>query len=458
MKTAIPYHNYIENKIDSICYENKSILGHTISVNDDNYNMDITLIYNSFTVKMYYSEASTSDYSFMESENTGKALITKFEFPFLDIPYSIYDIHNTVDDKVFRTYAFHCLYNEEAVGKAIDTIIAFIDRNIDKIDSISSSEWMQKKLNDSFENGLSVASKKITPEKLKQDPEKYLERHNDNLYLLRYQETAFTNHITQNSSREIQKFYKHHLKKNTLLTYEERYLEHLFENDFNYTDEDVVNDVKKNSKVSKKIGNATSIAIFVSLVFSLAINLFIGSTIEKRLEENYILLKEVSLDSVFKILPMLFGFIMIIHRPVEYLMMKRSKDYDNTQSPYDKKINAVIALIGVVIIAGSSIYYYYDYQKNVGLGDHDIYYCQSIGKAEQLSYDNVKLYLIEGDYYGDDYSSTDDDKRIVLVKNDNYKNYFVSDYLMDMPRSYREKLDYAERFETLDHFCDKFGV
>lgn len=75
-----------------------------------------------------------------------------------------------------------------------------------------------------------------------------------------------------------------------------------------------------------------------------------------------------------------------------------------------------------------------------------------------ISSDEVKLYLIEGDYYGDDYSSCDEDKRIVLVKGDDYEDYFVSDYLIEMTNTYRDSLEYAGHFKSLDDFCEKFGV
>ena len=54
--------------------------------------------------------------------------------------------------------------------------------------------------------------------------------------------------------------------------------------------------------------------------------------------------------------------------------------------------------------------------------------------------------------------SYDEDKRIVLVKGDDYEDYFVSDYLIEMTNTYRDSLEYAGRFKSLDDFCEKFGV
>lgn len=54
--------------------------------------------------------------------------------------------------------------------------------------------------------------------------------------------------------------------------------------------------------------------------------------------------------------------------------------------------------------------------------------------------------------------SYDEDKRIVLVKGDDYEDYFVSDYLIEMTNTYRDSLEYAGHFKSLDDFCEKFGV
>lgn len=458
MKNTLPYYDFVESRLNTICTEHKNILNHSIFYDENGCFLVALLTYNGFTVKLKYSESMLEDYTFMESENTGKAVIAKFEFPFSDIPYSIYDIHNTVDDTVFRTYAFHCLYDKKAVGEAIDTIIDFIERNHQSISNISSSPFLQSKLTDSFENGLRIASKKITMDKIRQNPEKYLTNHDIDMYFLRSDETAFIDHITKGSTRAIQKFHAKHSQAGTFLRYEERYLDMLFENDFRHTDEKLVESVQQNNKVSKRLTIASSISLIISLILSIALSIVIGCFAEKEIKENYFLLQDISLDSIFKILPMIFGFLMIIYIPVERIIMKRSKNYDTEQTPNDKKINIVIALIGILLIAGTSTYLYYDYQKNVGLGEKDIYYCQKLGKTEYLSYDEVQLYLIEGDYYGNDYSSYDEDKRIVLVKGNDYENYFVSDYLFEMSNTYRDSLEYTEHFKSLDDFCEKFEV
>lgn len=458
MKYEIPYSAFAEKRINELCLENRNILSHKIE-NDDDDNMIITLVFQSFSVTLKYSEAVFEDYSFLENENNGKALIAKFEFPFSKIKYSIYDIHNTVEDNIFCTYAFHCLYNEAALGSAIETIFDFINRNYDIINSINSSEKLQEKLDASFENGLKVASKKITKEKLKKNPEKYFKSHDTDLYLLRLDETAFIDNIIKGSTKSLQNFHRHNLKKGTFLTFEERYMNYLIQNDLKHPDEEIVKNIKEHNKVSKKIGNSHTISIAISFILAMAINILIGIAVEKKIEKDYFLLSEVTIDNIFKIIPMIFGFILLTLHPIENLLMRKNKNYDTQKTKNDKKAAAILALIGIICIAGSSAYFYFDFQKNVGLGKNDIYYCQKLAKVEKYAYNEAKLYLIEGTYYDNDYSDTDDDKKIVVIINNDYKDYYVSEYLtvINMTNDYRDSLKYAGKFKSIEDFDDTFN-
>ncbi len=454
MNDKIAYYDFVEHKINSLCLENKNILNHKTTIDEQSDNLIITLIYDSFTVKMKYGTAITEDYSFMESENIAKSLIPKFLFAFSVIEYSLYDIHNTVEDNIFRTYAFHCLYDKTAVGDAFDTIISFIDRNYDKISEINSSTHLQNKLNDSFESGLKITSKKITPDKIRENPDKYLHSHDTDMYFFRFQETVFVSNIINKSSRALNSFYIRQSKKRTLLPFENRYIHYLLKNDLTNTDNDTIERVKKNQNISKTINISNAITMIISLISALAFGIAIGSLIEKKLEKDYFLLREVTLDHTLALIFLTVGFSMILEKPVTLLFMRKKKGYDNASSKRDKKIDIIFSIIGVAVITLSCTFFYFDYQKNVGLGKNDVYYCQKLGKVQILPYNKIKLYLIEGCYYDDEYSDTDADKKIAVVVNNDYKNCFVSEYLteIDMPDSYRDSLNYEKKYKSIEEF------
>ncbi len=253
MAEELLYKTALEEKISSFVVSDGDIVNYDSRYNEKKKCLEITLNYRDFTVLMYYSKFDLYGYSFLENDNSQNQLVTKFLFSFSKIPYSIYDVHNAVDDRVFDTYDFHCLYNESRLLEAADTVFAFISRNKNLLFSINENETLKNKLEASFDRGLKLASKKITREKISQDPEKYLYNHDVALYLYRTGESTLTDAVNHSKKGQFQRFFAKESKKDRLLTYEERYLEYLYENDFNAADGKVEERVKTQQSVSNRI-------------------------------------------------------------------------------------------------------------------------------------------------------------------------------------------------------------
>lgn len=459
--SMIQYENTVVEKINGIINENRNIVSHNREYDEKNNCLDITLIYSGFIAVLSFGEEVTKGYSFAESKTLGSSLITKFKFPFSNIPYSIYDIHNTVNDNEFVTYDFHCLYNEAAVKSAFDTVIAFINRNEKCIAEISSNNELKDKLESCFSHDLKKASKKIKRESFEEKLEKNTDNHDIDLYFYRYGEYEFANFIYKGQTRQLQKFYAKNSKKDTLLIYEERYLEHLFENDFKNVNKNFANEVKEQNAIAKSLEKKDSITFFIGFILSVAMTISLAAIIGDKLEEKYLLLKEIEVNSIIPILIGTIGFTAMLYMPIDDIFTKFSKKHTSETEKNSISAYIITIAIGLVIVGICGAYQYFHFQENVGLGENDIYYCQSLGKTETLSYDDVTFYLIEGDYFdGGEYFSTDDAKRIVLVKDDDYKDYFISDYLdyIEMPNSRRDSLDYTGKFKTLDDFEKEFGL
>ena len=459
--SVIQYENTVIEKISSIINENRNIVSHSQEYDEKNNCLDITLIYNGFTAVLSFGEEVTKGYSFAESKTLGSSLITKFKFPFSKIPYSIYDIHNTVNDYEFVTYDFHCLYNKAAVKSAFDTVIAFINRNEKSIADIGSNDALKEKLESCYSHDLKKVSKKIKRENFEEKLEKNTDNHDIDLYFYRYGEYEFTNFIYKGQTKQLQKFYAKNSKKDTLLIYEERYLEHLFENDFKNVNKNFANEVKEQNAIAKSLEKKDSITFFIGFALSVAMTIIIAVIVESKLEEKYLLLKEVEINSIIPILIGTIGFTAMLYMPIDDIFTKFSKKHTSETEKNSISAYAITIAIGLVIVGTCGTYQYFHFQKNVGLGENDIYYCQSLGKTQILSYDDVRFYLIEGDYFdGNEYISTDDAKRIVFVKDDDYRDYFISDYLdyIEMPNSRRDSLNYTGKFKTLDDFEKKFNL
>lgn len=418
---------------------------------EDEGTLEITLSYNGFKAVMYYCQNESADYSFLENEHNDKCLITKFKFDYSDFIYSIYDVHNAVEDKKFDTYVFHCLYNEEQVLGAIDIVIAFINRNYNILCSINSNTQLQQKLDASFDNGLLLASRKITRQMLKENPKKYYKKHSFNMYLYRSSENPFTSHINKGNKGEIQRFFTRESKHNHLLIFEERYLEYLFENDFNVPENDIIERIHKQEKTSGFLKRTETITTIVSLILSISYYIFLAVICEKRIEKNYYLLNDVEIDSFIPIALILMGLFAILYFPIEKLLMKKKDGYDTNETKNNKKSIAVIALFGIIVISLTSLYMYFDLQKAVGINDNEIYYCQHLGKTEHLSYDDVDFYLIEGTYIDDAYRNTFEDKKIVVVKDD---EYFYSDDMeyLNVPKTFVDSLPFEATYKDMEEF------
>ncbi len=452
MTYELQYRSALESKISEIVCDRK-ILSHNEEYDEDWGVLKITLDYEGFRVTLTYSSDDQRGYTFLENENVEKCLITRFKFDYSDIIYSIYDVHNAVLDNKFDTYDFHCLYNEAQLLEAVDSVVGFINRNYSILCAVNGNEQLQKRLDSSFDRGLELVSKKITREKLREDPEKYYDRHETNLFLFRHAETVITDHMNNGSAKALQRFFTRESKRNHLLPFEERYLEYLFENDFSVADQDVSERVRKQEKTSGSLKRTETAATLISVVLSVALNFLIAYLCESRIEEKYWLLRDIELDSIIPFALYIAGFCAIIHPLLKHFSMKRRKDYDIKT---DSKVNAVIALIGVVLIALTSAYLCFDYQKAVGFSENGIYYCQHMGKVETLGYDEVKLYKIEGCYSEewDDYSDAYADKMIVLVKDDDFENYYDSDYMeyLEIPKSFFDTLKFEDSFPTFEDF------
>lgn len=409
--------------------------------------------FSGFTVKIKYTNEMSSGYSFLEGTEIAKCLLTKFKFSFSNISYSIYDIHNTVDDKIFTTYDFHSIYNANDLTNAIDTVFDFITRNYDKISSIPDDMPMQAKLIESFEKGLAVAKKKVTPEMYCSDVEKYEESLDIALYFLRYNETAFTDFIVKGKVNQLQRFYAKNSKKCKLLPFEERYLEYLYEHDFKVCDEKITNDTKDKYKTSRLANKSSNTAILISLALGFITNFLTDYIINATALAGYTTFCSFSrVDTIIYFL-LLLGFYLLICTPVEKLIKSK-------KGIYRKRTPLTIILLvvfGVALVAGGITLDVYDTEKAVAVSSDDVF-VNSHNEKQHYSYDKIKFYLIEGEYYDGEYLSGDDYKSYVMIINNDYENYYQSYSYSDLKSVIETNATIEHSFKTIEDFEQEFQI
>jgi len=468
----IKYSDVIEKNLIEFCSASRGLIDYDFKYNEDECRYDYALFFDTFEVNITYGDTIMEGYSFIEYENISKTLLTEFKFPFTDIPFSIYDIHNIVGDNDFRTYNFHCLYDEELVSNAINTVTSFISRNIEKIRSINSNNEYKEKLLCNFEHDLKIASKKITLEKIKENPEKCLSDHSVNLYFLRYDKTVFTNFVLTGEKRDLEKFFLKKSNKKKLLVFEERYYQYLMEHDFSVADTELPDKAKIHSKKSSRISRMENALFVAGVILSLALNTgiyFISRN--SGFFDDYKIIYSLSGSSVLSWIVFLISILAagyIVSRPIEALFAKSDK-YKNLIEKTDKKIYIIFLISAILILTGCLTYEYFDARKVIALGENDVYISEKVISSKRISYnkDEIKFYFVEG-YYNEDenkYYTDEEDHMIVIVLDNDYENYYICDSYESGDYTVNEVLNIINKhsnisgnFKTEEDFCKEFDI
>ena len=399
--------------------------------NEETSEESITISFNGFDVHIYAGDSLTYGYPLFEDTDsiTGYCILPRFKFLFSHFYYSPYDIHNVVDSDNFETLDFHTLRDDEDVLYAIRTILSFIEINLEAITDISGNLLLQKQLKDNYEHDLSVVSKKITSEKLKEDFKKHSEKHELNLYFHPLLNVTYT-FANSDKYKELDKYFKNKSQKNKLTIFEQRLYKQLNENGYEPVNQNTKGNAKKQFQTSKKklwieipsylIGGILTILTLVAVE---KLNL---STFPDGL--YHILGSDVRCELSFFI--MLISYKAIFSTIAEALFTK--KVYASKKHANDDKLEsiAIVALCAAtVIISGAYNYFFNTY--TVALYDNGIYIGTKV-KKEILPFENdkVEFYVIEGytDPNTNIYSESSEDKELYITIDKDYENYIPGDF------------------------------
>lgn len=421
-------------------------------INDKNAVTE-TLDFADFKVIIKFGSQLQTEFSFLEGSNVSDCMLVKFKFPFSEINYSIYDIHNTVDDRIFTTYDFHCLYNDGNIKAALGTVFDFIERNREKISVIQENADMQRRLNDSFCRALAAADKKLTYEKYVSDADAYETSVDTSLYILSNQDNGLEEFALHSSTNRLQKFYAKRSSKGKLLPFEERYLEYLFQNDFDAQRCGITDEIKSGYKNSNLISICSAVTVAVSAIIGFVLDIIAFYCTKNQIYDAYTEFSDSS--RVFSIIFIILclGVYLLIFEPVQRLMLKKKNIYRKRS----RTGRAVYASVGIILIIAGCVASHTDAQRCVAVNENEIYY-NADGRQAYYSYNDVKLYLIEGEYYGDEYYETDDDKSFVMVVGDDYGNYCRSLSYTDVKNVITKSTTVEGSFKTLDEFEKTFDI
>ncbi len=424
--TISDFAGIIENAIADFC-ERNNLTASSFVFDENTEEESLTLTLNGFDVHFYIGDnLSYGLRLFEDTENLeGYCILTRFKFQFSPFYYSPYDIHNVLDCTDFETLDFHTLHDDDDVKKAIAAVLSFIEKHSEEIGDISGSLLLQKQLKDNYEHDLSVVSKKITPEKLRENFRKYAEKHELNLYFHGRADltVAFAN---SDKYKELDEYFRNKSKKNKLTVFEQRLYRHLDENGYKPVSESVKASVKKQVKTNNKNLLIEIPSYIISGILEILTLIVAENLCAKSLPDGLYHIIACSTDSGFSFFVGLLSYKCILTEIMESLFTKKTHA-SQKHAKSDKLATVILTVICFAVAIGTGAYNYFFNTQTVALHDTGIYVGTKV-KNEILPFDSDKLefFLIEGYSYKDSYDDSPEEKELYIVIDKDYENYIIS--------------------------------
>lgn len=451
-KSNLPFEKVFKDRISYKVSIDTNAQGVDFDYDEDACLITASIKYSGFTAMIRYSNTLLESYSFIESEYLGNSIVTAFKFAFSPIEFSIYNIHNIVDDQTFVTYDNHCVYAKEDVDSTIDTIFDFIGRNSQKASKIAENGDMQEALLQSAKHDLGIVAKNVDFDRFAEYSDNNLiEKCNSRLYTYRCGDETFKKHILTGAKSEIQKWLAKKSAKNKLLDYEKRYFDYLIANDFEASNTQFNDSVSEQDKRSSIVSKISLVSVMVSMFAAYGISYLIEKIVLNSIEaKGYSPLYANNFDFI-PILVLTVGIDILIGIAALNIILKKK---DLTTLIEGKTTKIICAVLGTAIIIGGCVFAYFDAQKNIALGENDVYICEHWNEAEHVKYDEIKFYKID--------DKETDSEEYILVKDNDYKNYstfFKSDDLSkDAQALFEKKVKVEKTYSTFREFTDEFDT
>lgn len=446
MKKVLKFQNSVKGKIESFALLDSRVRNCDISLNEDKAVMTAVLSFDGFSAKIEYSDYNEyRGYNFLEdNKNNAECLNTSFIFPFSELEYSIYDVHNAVNDREFVPLEFHTINERQYADEAVDTVTAFITRHIEELNNCDES--IKAGLDKSFENGVATASKRMSVDEIKADKKK-LEKHRRNMFLHRYDQSYFINFVCCGKKFPLQRWLAKMSAKGKLFTFEERYFEYLMENDFTVDNERLKARVKKNEK------NALHSLLFkeVPIILGFALAGLILMLCNK-------LSAHIFYDGYEK----LYSFVwletiplIIISIAMDFLLMSAVKKLFFKNKSFDfsfEKLfegNKLVKILSVAVIVVTAVGQILMCSRCVAVNQNNFYYCESVGRQKYFEFSDVEIFAVEGWY--DEYDEFQQDKEYILVFDKDYNN-FIELYEDEYKKIPMDKIEIKGEYKTLQEF------
>ena len=461
----------LNRELKSFASRNPSLIFNEVVNTEEDYTQG-SLTFDNFTV-LFRCHGGGSGYSFMEIpmlddtrsapmgcvEATYEAL---FKFDFSQIPFSIYDVHNAINDQNFRTLCFHNIITEENAVDAISEILDFITKNEYKINQIATDENLQKILLNNYFHDEMVFDKKFDINKFNEDVEANAELHEVIMgWGLNIQDGVYKFLLTGNNKLLVKQFNKAE-KKNNLILFEKRYEKYLYDNNFQKPESKMIKsleEVSKNSTITKLFNGGLVLLSFVVGVIltdiceKLLVNIFYPNDIFLGYTSSGIL----NLILVLGVVLLCFGIAYKL--PFKFIKNKVTRIF---KKEYEKPI----LIIGLVLVVIGSICITNTF-KNCGIYIRDdVLYIENqiANKNFDVEFVLIKGYETEDDNGKITYNNEVEDRDLLYVFDSKYEEYqycVVYSENYNITNQVLNKLKKADcklsTYRTIEDFAEKNG-
>ena len=430
-----------------------------------------SLTFDNFTV-LFRCHGGGSGYSFMEIpifddgrsaplgcvEATYEAL---FKFNFSQILFSIYDIHNAINDSNFRTLCFHNIITEEDAVDAISEILDFITKNEGIIKQISNDTQLQKTLLDNYFADEKVIDDKFDINEFNKDIESNTEIHNIVLGIhMAIQDGIYKFLLTGNYKQLVKEFNKAE-KKNDLIVFEQRYQKFLYDNNFPKPDNTIIQKLKEGDKNTTftKIFNGG--IVLLGFIIGITLSEIISTVLVDTLYKNDLFLGYTSsgiLSMVFIIGALLIIISTAYKLPFKFIKNKVSRMF---KKEYDKPVlitGLVLLAVGLALIVNTFI------SNAVFIRDKVLYVDnEPVNESTEVEFIYIQGYE-EFENEETVYHHSIEDRDLMYVFNNDYEAYqycqlYSTDFTVtnDVLKQLNDTDCKVSTYKTLEEYAEKNG-
>lgn len=461
----------LNRELKSFASRNPSLIFNEVVNTEEDYTQG-SLTFDNFTV-LFRCHGGGTGYSFMEVpmfEDTRSAPMgcveatyeALFKFDFTPIPFSIYDIHNAINDQNFRTLCFHNIITEENAVDAISEILDFITKNEYQINQIGTNENLQKTILDNYYYDEKIFDKKFDINKFNEDIETNAEMHEVLMGLtMTIQDGVYKFLLTGNNKQLVKEFNKAE-KKNELILFEQRYEKYLYDNNFQKPDTKLIKDLEENNKnttITKIFNGGIVILGFVlaTLLTDILENLLVDIFYKDDLFLGYT--SSGILNLLFVLGIVLIGLGTAYKLPFKFIKNKVSRMF---KKEYEKPV----LIVGLILIVIGTITITHTF-KNCGIYIRDdVLYIENQTANENL---DVEFVFIKGYEEEDEngkkiYYDDIENRELLYVFDGEYEDYqycvvYSEDY--NVTNRVLTKLKKADcklsTYRTIEDFAEKNG-